>query len=176
MCIARQCVLQSFVIQETALHKNTTSQVQLIWKKLTCSSLQRTWSVWDTLFQRYKLHTNRSNSRSIPALVLPFSADHRASGSRSNPLRVRQRTACNYWRLTHSLIFLISSVKSPSSHDEKKRVAANQVTWWKRRPAAKQRGQRAHHCYFKIVFTLILYHVQIASSVAMRHQTRKNQS
>ena len=63
--------------------------------------------------------THRSNSRSIPALVLPFSADHRASGSRSNPLRVRQRTACNYWRLTHSLIFLISSVKSPPWHEKR---------------------------------------------------------
>ena len=30
--------------------------------------------------------THRSNSRSIPALVLPFSADHRASGSPNNNL------------------------------------------------------------------------------------------
>lgn len=44
MCTVRvrQCVLQSFLIQDTAPHKNITIQLQLILKKLTCSSLQRT--------------------------------------------------------------------------------------------------------------------------------------
>ena len=42
VCIARQCVFQSFVIQDTALHKNSTSHLQLIFKKITCSSFKRT--------------------------------------------------------------------------------------------------------------------------------------
>lgn len=121
VCIVRQCVFQSFVIPDTAVHKNSTNR-QLIFKKLKPEAPYRGHD-----------HYQASYFRDISCTPTGVTADEYLGwfyhlvlitellDLQINPLKPRQRTTCNYWRLTYSLIFLISSVKSPSWHDEKKR-------------------------------------------------------
>jgi hypothetical protein len=79
--MARQCALQSFVILDTVLHKNPTIQLQLI-KKINLQQLTKNMIT----IRQFISEILVAHSISVPALVLPFSADHRASGVPNNPL------------------------------------------------------------------------------------------